>query len=130
GQSAGRGSLGGEGCDDGQGLLALPQVAPGTLAGGHRIAPDTKQVVHGLEGQAEVVAVLLQHVRGLLGRPAEYCPDGNGAGQQRTGLVALHLQALLDRDPFTVLEGDVLGLTVDELAGGRGESSRGPSALD
>ncbi len=71
------------------------------------------------------MAVALQGVGGALVRAAEDRADGAGAGEQGAGLVALHLQALLDADPVAVLVGDVLGLPVDEGAAGPGEAAGG-----
>ncbi len=75
------------------------------------------------------MAVLLQGVGGAVVRAAEDRADGAGAGEQGAGLVALHLQALLDADPVAVLVGDVLGLAVDEGAGGGGQAARGAARL-
>ena len=94
------------------------------------VAPDAEEVVDGLEGETEVVAVRLQRVGGAVVGAAEHRADGDGAGQQRAGLVALHLQALLDGDPLAVLVGDVLRLAVDELAGGGGQPAGRAAGLD
>ncbi len=77
-----------------------------------------------------MVAVGLQDVGGAVVGAAEDGADGDRAGQQGAGLVALHLQALRDGDPLAVLVGDVLGLAVDELAGGRGQPAGGAAGLD
>lgn len=77
-----------------------------------------------------MVAVLLQLVRGPVVGAAEHGADGGGAGQQGAGLVALHLQALLDGDPLAVLVADVLRLPVDQGARGGGQTARGAAGLD
>ncbi len=77
-----------------------------------------------------MVAVLLQRVGGTVVGAAEHRADGAGAGEQGAGFVALHLQALLDGDAVAVLVGDVLGLTVDQGAGGGGETAGGAAGLD
>ncbi len=77
-----------------------------------------------------MVAVLLQLVGRTVVRAAEDGADGDRAGEQGAGLVALHLQALLDADALAVLVGDVLGLAVDELAAGGGQPAGGAAGLD
>ncbi len=77
-----------------------------------------------------MVAVLLERVGGVLVGAAEHRADGAGAGEQGPGLVALHLQALLDADAVAVLVGDVLGLTVDQGPAGLGQPAGGTAGLD
>ncbi len=76
-----------------------------------------------------MVAVLLQGVGGAVVRAAEHRADGAGAGEQGTGLVALHLQTLFYADAVAVLVGDVLGLTVDQGPGGGGQAAGGTARL-
>ncbi len=77
-----------------------------------------------------MIAVLLQRVRGAVVGAAEHRADGAGGGEQGAGLVALHLQALLDADAVAVLVGDVLRLTVDQGAGRGGQPTGGAAGLD
>lgn len=77
-----------------------------------------------------MVAVLLQGVGGAVVRAAEHGADGAGAGEQGAGLVALHLQALLDADAVAVLVGDVLRLAVDEGTGRARQAAGGAARLD
>ena len=73
-----------------QRLLAAAQVGQPGLAGDRGRTPDTEDVVHELEGQAEVVAEVGEQLDRRLGRADRERADRGRAAHQRAGLAGRH----------------------------------------
>ena len=111
-----------------QRLFPVPQVVARRLARLARVAPDAQQVIHGLEGQAQVAAEVAQRTYRGVGGGGQDGADRRRATQQGARLGLRHGHAFLDADIAALLEGDVVGLSGDHLGGGRAERCGGGRA--
>ncbi len=99
------------------GLLAGAQVAGGALAGAGRIAEDSDEVVHELEGDTQPPSRLPEAAGGGVARRSQHCARLEGQGERvRAGLLLLHRKALGQRGGRQVERQPDVG----KLAGGRG----------
>ena len=84
---------GGDGLDDGERQLALPEIVPDVLAGGARVALPVEQIVGDLEGDAERVAVGSERLDIRLGGTCDEAADLGRGGEEGRGLAADRLRA-------------------------------------
>ena len=110
--------------DHGQRLLPAPEITADRLARRTRVPPDAEEIVGELEGQAEVHAEPPQPLDMLVGAAAGPGAERAGDREQRSGLVAGHVQAFGQTDVRAPFEAEVGALAADQPQQRRAEPAR------